>query len=413
MRLVSLRLAPYGSLTDLALDLGPGVTVVHGLNEAGKSTVLSSYSDLLCGIHRQTAMAFRVPRRDLRIYASLSLDDGTPVSVVRTPQNSPRDLLDSATSEPVCAALREALTSALDDATLRTRFGLDHDRLVAGGRALVAGEGDLAPIVFEARAGADVRGLVDVLQERAEVLYKPRRNSPSKLADAQCKRKELEEQLTLTMATAEAVETTRRLWDQADRQLKEVRGDAAGARVKHARIDLLAGSWPYWEQYQVHSRELDALDAEGPRLTTTQSLAVMAAQGRLAEIEGAIGDAHLTAERAEAARRDLLVDEALLKQQPTIDTLVRARPAADESRARIGGLLAEFEGQRRRLTDILAGLGVPTGDDPVAALATVAVPLDRVADLDDLAHEGERVAGGVEAARATVSITAKDRKSVV
>jgi len=410
MRLVSLRLAPYGSLTDLTLELAPGVTVIHGSNEAGKSTVLSAYSDLLCGISRQTPMAFRAPRKDLRIHATITLDDGTSASVTRTTLNSPRDLLDRATKEPVSAALRAALTSNLDDATLRARFGLDHDRLVAGGRDLVAGRGDLAPIVFEARAGADVRGLVDRLQEQTEALYKPRKNSPSRLGDAQRRRLDLEQKLTSTMATAEAVETAARLRDQADEQLSERRGDAAAARVEHARIDRLAGSWPFWEQYQACSRELNAIDAEGTRLTAAHLLAVATAQSRLAEIAPAIADARVTAAKAEADRRALLVDEALMAQQPAVDTLVRKRPAADESRARVDVLLAELEGQRRRIVGLLAELGVPVpvSGDPIAALATVAVPVDRVADLDKLADEGRRLTEEADAARAMVSRAAEE-----
>ena len=408
MRLVSLRLAPYGSLTDLTLELAPGVTVIHGSNEAGKSTVLSAYSDLLCGISRQTPMAFRAPRKDLRIHAAVTLDDDTSVSVTRTPLNSPRDLLDRATGEPVSAALLAALTSNLDDATLRARFGLDHDRLVAGGRDLVAGRGDLAPIVFEARAGADVRRLVDRLQEQTEALYKPRKNSPSRLGDAEHRRMDLDQKLTSTMATAEAVETAARLRGQADEQLSEKRGDAAAARVEHARIDRLAGSWPFWEQYQARTRQLNGLDAEGTRLTAAHLLAVATAQSRLAEIAPAIADARVTAAKAEADRRALLVDEALMAQQPAVDTLVRKRPAADESRARVDGLLAELEGQRRRIVCALAELGVSASDDPIAELAKVAVPVDRVADLDKLADEGRQLAEEVDAALAIVSRAAEE-----
>ncbi|HZL07544.1 MAG TPA: AAA family ATPase, partial [Coriobacteriia bacterium] len=263
MRLVSLQLAPYGALTDLVLQLAPGVMVVHGPNEAGKSTVLSAYSDLLCGIHPRTSMAFRTPRKNLRIHASLTLDDGTVVSITRTPLTSPRDLLDSATSEPVDDALRTALTSALDNQVLRTRFGLDHDHLIAGGKALVDGSGDLAPIVFEARAGADVRTLADALQKRVDGLFKSRRNASSKVTDAAARLAELKAHLAETMATAEAVETAERQSNQANTRREEARGDATRARQKHGRLSLLAESWPFWEQYQTLTAALDELDAEG------------------------------------------------------------------------------------------------------------------------------------------------------
>lgn len=402
MRLVSLQLAPYGSLPDLTLELAPGVTVVHGPNEAGKSTVLSAYSDLLCGISRQTPMAFRAPRRDLRIHATLTLDDGTAVSVTRSPQNSPRDLLDAATSEPVGTALRAALVTGLDDQLLGTRFGLDHTRLVDGGRALVAGGGDLADIVFEARAGANVRRLVDALQGRAEDLYKPRKNSSSRLGDALRKREELGRRLEESMATAEAVETAARLRELAEGRLDDVRLQLAGARAELARLEQLAGSWQFWEQYQALSRDLDDLQAEGPRLSAAQLLTVTKAQGRLAEIDEATGSARSRATAAEADRRALRVDEDLMTQQPAVDTLVSTQPGADDARTRIGQLRADFADQQRMLREVLIDLGVPPGDDPVAALAKVRVPTDRAADLEALAAEGDRLSAGADSARAAL-----------
>lgn len=408
MRLVSLQLAPYGALTDLTLQLAPGVTVIHGPNEAGKSTVLSAYIDLLCGIHPRTPMAFQRPRKHLRIHADFTLDDGTVVSVTRTPSTSPRDLLDSATSEPVDEALRTALTSALDDQVLRARFGLDHDHLKAGGKALVGGGGDLAPIVFEARAGADVRTIADALQKRVDGLFKSRKGASSEVADAAARLADLGAKLTETMATAEAVETAKGLSDQAHTRLEEAREKAASARVEHGRLGLLAESWPFWELYQTLTVALDELDAEGPRLTAEQLTTTTTMRDRLAEIEKDTTKARGTANHAESDRRALLVDEALLSQQPAIDTLVQTRPAADDARSRIMALHADLDKQRGLLTGTLTALGVPTGDDPVVALTEVAVPLDRVADLDNLSGDGVRLAGEVETARATVKRAARE-----
>ena len=408
MRLVSLQLAPYGALTDLTLQLAPGVTVIHGPNEAGKSTVLSAYSDLLCGIHPRTPMAFQTLRKNLRIHADLTLDDGTAVSVTRTPSTSPRDLLDSATSEPVDDALRTALTSALDDQVLRARFGLDHDHLKAGGKALVDGGGDLAPVVFEARTGADVRTIADALQKRVDGLFKSRKGASSRVADAAARLADLDAELTETMATAEAVETAKQLSHQAHTRLDEAREEAASARAEHGRLGLLAESWPFWELYQTLTAALDELDAEGPRLTAAQLIATTTMRDRLAEIEKATTRARGTANKAESDRRALLVDEALLSQQPAIDTLVHTNPAADDARSRITALHADLDKQRGLLTRTLTALDVPTGDDPVAALTKVAVPLDRVADLDNLADDGARLAGEVETARAAVKRAAQE-----
>ena len=39
MILKSIALTPFGGLTDALLDFKPGLNVIHGPNEAGKSTI--------------------------------------------------------------------------------------------------------------------------------------------------------------------------------------------------------------------------------------------------------------------------------------------------------------------------------------------------------------------------------------
>ena len=152
MRLNSLRLQPYGSLSDAALELGEGLTVVYGLNEAGK---------VPCCPPTLTCCA---ESRDRRRWPSWRSDPNSVFGPVSrwTPgphgrgdphvKNEPNYLLDAAMSAPVSAEVRRALTQALDRDSLLTRFGLNHDRLVTGGRKLMEGHGDLADIVFEAQA---------------------------------------------------------------------------------------------------------------------------------------------------------------------------------------------------------------------------------------------------------------------
>jgi len=62
MRLVSLRLAPFGAFSDTTVELHPGVTVVHGANESGKSTMLAACTDLLCGIRVPAVYDFAAAR---------------------------------------------------------------------------------------------------------------------------------------------------------------------------------------------------------------------------------------------------------------------------------------------------------------------------------------------------------------
>jgi uncharacterized protein YhaN len=414
MRLDSLHLHPYGSLSNAMLELGEGLTVVHGLNEAGKSTLLSAYADLLCGIPLKTPMAFRVDRPKLRIQASVTMDDGSTINVIRTSKKAPNDLLDAETSKPVTAEVREALMQAHVHNSLMTQFGLDHDRLVAGGRQLMKGQGDLADIVFEARSGTDVRVLVDRLENRITELFTPRKNSPSVLTRANASREDLDSALKDTMATAEAVETAAARRTQFEAELERRRLEAARLRIEHARLTQLVGSWPYWEQYRARRDELEQIEASGPRLSSDQLRTVAEAVARLDQIDGEIRKENTTAENAQRERSGLAVDENLIAVQPAIDTLGKDKPAADTARAHateLGGGVARIHTE---LTEILGRLGLQGIDEPVAALTSIAVSDDRLADLNSLADESDRLSKDLHKAQhaveeATAQLEAAER----
>src|SRR5690606_1264514 len=54
VRFRTLRFAPFGPFSDFALELDPGVNLVFGRNEAGKSTALRAVRGLLFGIPERT-----------------------------------------------------------------------------------------------------------------------------------------------------------------------------------------------------------------------------------------------------------------------------------------------------------------------------------------------------------------------
>ncbi len=391
MRLDSLHLQLYGSLADARLEFGKGLTVVYGLNEAGKSTLLSAYADLLCGIPLQTPMAFLAHRSKLRIQADVMMDGGSTIKVVRTSKNAPNDLLNFATSEPVAEEVRRAMTQGLDHNSLMTRFGLDHDRLTAGGRELMKGQGGLAAIVFEARSGSDVRLLVDRLEKRAAALYTPRKNSTSDLIRANTSREQLAGELKDTMATAEAVEIAAARRTRLEAELERCRLEAARLQAEHARLTQFVGSWPYWEQYRARRDELARVEASGPRLSSDELRTLTEAVARLDQIDDEIRKENTTAEEAQRECSGLAINEDLLAVQPAIDTLGREKPGADTSRARAIELGRQAASGRAELTEILGRLGLHDIDDSLAALASIAVSDDRLADLNSLADEFDRL----------------------
>ena len=79
MRIQRLILARFGHFEDREIVFSPdvGLHVIHGPNEAGKSTCLRALTDMLFGFDFKTQAGFRFGNVALRIGAELERQDGT------------------------------------------------------------------------------------------------------------------------------------------------------------------------------------------------------------------------------------------------------------------------------------------------------------------------------------------------
>ena len=170
MRLRRLNLARYGKFTDETIDFGervegePDLHIVYGPNEAGKSTAFAGFLDLLFGIEMQSRYGFLHPYATMRVGGCLELSIGRR-ELVRT---KGRQLtLRDAGNAPVTEGLILGELGGLDRNAYRTMFSLDDDTLEAGGKSILASNGELGQLLFSASAGlADLsRTLLDLRLE--------------------------------------------------------------------------------------------------------------------------------------------------------------------------------------------------------------------------------------------------------
>ena len=170
MRIEKLRLVRYGRFTDCALDFSaPGLHLVVGPNEAGKSTLRSSVGELLYGIHPQTKLDFLHAMQDLRIDALLRGADGATLDVVRLKKT--KDPLRTTGDAVLPQGTLDGMLAGIDKDDFRTVFALDHEELQAGGRALLDGKGDLGEALFESRSSARLTRVQELLREKYKALY--------------------------------------------------------------------------------------------------------------------------------------------------------------------------------------------------------------------------------------------------
>ena len=219
MKLRELQLIRFGHFTDKALlfsEPGKRIHVIYGDNEAGKSTVLRSISALLFGIEERTQDAHLHATNDLRIGGTLENDAGDTLRVVR--RKGRKDTLLDLDGGALPERLLHAYTGGITKEVFEAMFGLDHERLVEGGRDLLEGNGEVGQALFGAAAG--LRGLHDLVarfQSEAGDLFKNAGSKPRlnrALRNHQDARKSVR-QLALKPSA----------WATARRELEEARAD--------------------------------------------------------------------------------------------------------------------------------------------------------------------------------------------
>ena len=143
MRLNRLDLTRYGKFTDERIDFGdsrsgvPDLHVVYGPNEAGKSTALAAYLDLLFGIDLRSPYNFVHPYSTMRVGAAIETASGLREIVrVKTRKDS---LLDGQ-ERPIGDGALIADLGGLERASYNTMFSLDDKSFEAGGESILASQ---------------------------------------------------------------------------------------------------------------------------------------------------------------------------------------------------------------------------------------------------------------------------------
>lgn len=180
MRLRSLKLIRYGHFTDFTLNFGKhkhnrsDFHIIFGENEAGKSTAIDGFFNLLFGIHNQSKYGFQHSYDNLRIGAILELHDKTvELSRVKGRKDTLRDENDNPIPE-------DTLTSALyglSSSSYPTMFCLNEETLEMGGEEILASKGHVGHMLFSGTSGlSESTKILENLQVQADQVYREGRH---------------------------------------------------------------------------------------------------------------------------------------------------------------------------------------------------------------------------------------------
>lgn len=198
-----LDLLAFGQFTDVSLDLSAGphrFHLVYGANESGKSTCMRAITSLLFGIATRTTDNYLHPNPKMRVGAKLSGTDGESLTVIR--RKTGKSKLNAEDDKtPIDEASLSQLLGGIDQDTFHQRFGMSHDELVAGGKAILESKGELGTILFAAGAGiSQLKSIQSQLDDDHKALFLANARKPiiqTLLKELDEKRKELRQLQTL------------------------------------------------------------------------------------------------------------------------------------------------------------------------------------------------------------------------
>ena len=289
MKFAKIRFEKIGPFDDTTLDFSkgnPGLHIVYGSNEAGKSSALKYIEWFLFGIPPQNDDNFKHKFGDFLIESTI-LDNNSKTHLLKrrkTPVG--RTILDANNLD--ATPLLEPMLGGLVRETFSMQFGISHAKLRTGGREVLEGEGDLGTMIFEAGTGlANLRRILQKLEERAAEIY-PSKNSK------------------LSVTLKEAKENQDAI-EQAKLSLNTWQGASELVASLQKKVEELGDEKKAWASKQA---ECESILRALPQLTKYKT-----AESTLKELENIplVDDAALI--KYQAAEKFLTSSNALLEQQ--------------------------------------------------------------------------------------------------
>ena len=174
MRFDQINIPAFGPFTDFQIEFEKSeydIHLIHGPNEAGKSSLLRAIRGLLYGIPSTTKDSHLHPNKKLLIGATLS--EGEKSLTFFRRKGSKNTLLAEDRSTLNDAALAPFLGPVNQD-FFENMFGLTTESLRSGAASLLSGKGDLGSAIFAASLGGSPINLaIQNLELEAQQLFKP------------------------------------------------------------------------------------------------------------------------------------------------------------------------------------------------------------------------------------------------
>lgn len=382
MRFERLSVERFGHFESLDLDLpgAPGLVVVYGPNEAGKTTLLRALHGLLFGIDERTPYAFEYDYRAIALRATLrdTADQRLTVTRLKKRKDSLLGTLRSEAGElPLDAARFTRYFGAITEDLYRSIFGFTHHDLQQGSEVLqVAGLSELLGGGALGGSAEKIRGALTDLQLEGETLFKAKGKNPAinrtltALRDAKSALRDAVFHQPQYAALTQGLAHARDESDTAELEL-------ARLREREARLVTLLAVFEDFHEHLGLQRALadpslhTPLDEPTAERARAYHDAYTAASARLVALDAELARLLARAEQPAA-------DPPLLAEAVAVERLVRRVDATAEQRLALPRERERLARDADLLESVLATLSPGTRPEDQAAWSPPPGELDRL-----------------------------------
>ena len=260
MKLKRLDLKAVGPFTDRTLEFHskePGLHIIYGPNEAGKSSSLRALKALLYGFPQQTPDNFLHNYDQLLVGGCLENSDGEELIFQRRKKRI-KDVIDEA-GNPLPANALAKFLHGIEPEIFESLYGIDHDTLVRGGEEILAQKGEVGQALFAAGAGiSSLREVINQLDKEAAELFKSTGQLPE-INKAIKRFKELQKEAKAASLSCKDWKDNQKALKNAEEERTRLEKERDHKSKELHRLERLAQAIPELGSLESYSEQLQAL----------------------------------------------------------------------------------------------------------------------------------------------------------
>nr|WP_321497734.1 AAA family ATPase [uncultured Methanolobus sp.] len=363
MRIADLNIDGFGKFNDFSIhNLGEGLTVLHGKNEAGKSTLLSFIRRMFFDFPNQRGNYNHYPAFNGGLHGGrllVNTNDGNSYTIERYASKGLKLYLSDGTIKGE-TELRNILGSADNDVFENVyAFGLDElqdfNRLNGNsisGRLYSAGTGI---------GSASIPSINDFFEDKKGALYKPTGKKPS-INVLFNQIKELEQQVAKIEDGQHEYDLLHIDINTKEKEIADLKDEKSSLLIKQEHNKALLSVWDDWIDLQMHSNKLEELPVidsfPDNGLNRYNSI-----NDKIQSCGEIIEDLKRSIERNGNEQSNIEIDETLLAQKETILELDKGIEKYRAEKEELPNLESSLKLERKKLEAKLDELGPDWNED--------------------------------------------------